>query len=102
MQNADATQDNVLLQSVEARNVMQHLIAWELVHGSVAYAYGVQGRASNEYSENSNFEYELVNLCILESEYEPDEFCSRRLRLGGTRRRTKHFLDSDPQGWEVL
>ena len=30
----------------------------------------VADRASNEYSKNSNFEYELVNPCILEFEYE--------------------------------
>ena len=34
-----------------------------------------ESRASNEYSKNSNFEYELVNPSILESEYKPDEFC---------------------------
>ena len=27
-------------------------------------------RASNEYSKNSNFEYDTVNHCILEFEYE--------------------------------
>ena len=56
------------------KQIGQLLLLEARAHAQGGIRKHVVTRASNEYSKNSNFEYELVNHCILEFEYEPDEF----------------------------